>query len=99
MCKIGALLVIWPDKKVLNTETMEFKSLEAEFTTLSDVSYTLCRADGTAYENYEVGITAPDTPCLLYTSFCGVLYRFYAWTLLLQFCKTVKSCTAVLAAI
>ena len=62
MCKIGALLVIWPDKKVLNTETMEYKSLEAEFTTLSDVSYTLCRVDGTAYENYDVGITAPGTP-------------------------------------
>lgn len=62
MCKIGALLVIFPDKKVYNTETGTFEDLEATFETVADVSYTLCSADGTAYEDYTVGITAPDTP-------------------------------------
>lgn len=62
MCKIGALLVIFPDKKVYHTETGTFEELEATFETVADVSYTLCRIDGTAYEDYSVGITAPDTP-------------------------------------
>ena len=62
MCKIGALLVIFPDKKVYNTETGTFEDLEATFETVADVSYTLCSVDGTAYEDYTIGITAPDTP-------------------------------------
>ena len=62
LCRIGALLVIFPDKMALNTQTMALTSLEAEFTTTADVSFTLCRADGEGYDQYETGITAPDTP-------------------------------------
>lgn len=61
MISMGAYLLIWPDKKWLNTVNMtEYGSMEATNTTAADVLVTLCQRDGTAYAN--VAKTAPDSP-------------------------------------
>lgn len=59
---LGAKLLIFPDKLYLNTKDLsDFGSLEAEFSTASgsEVSFSLCRLDGSLYENYVVSATEP----------------------------------------
>ena len=61
MISMGAYLLIWPDKKWLNTVNMtEYGSMEASNTTAADVVVTLCQRDGTAYA--DVATTAPESP-------------------------------------
>lgn len=47
LVSMGAYLLIWPDKKYLNTKDIsDFGSMEAAFTTSDSVSYTLSTVDG-----------------------------------------------------
>jgi hypothetical protein len=65
LLSFGAYLLIWPDKKYLNTQDFTDKgSMENTFTlgSGSTVSATLCRVDGTAYGDYTVSDTAPQDP-------------------------------------
>lgn len=63
LISMGAYLVIWPDKKYLNTQDLsDYGSLEASTTTSTTVSVTLCRQDGTSYGTYTISTTAPDDP-------------------------------------
>ena len=62
---LGAKLLIFPDKVYINTNNIsDYGSLEAEFATAegSEVSFGLCRADGSLYENYYSGNTPPAEP-------------------------------------
>ena len=62
---LGAYLLIFPDKIYLNTKNLnDYGSLEAEFVTPegTSVSFSLCRSDGSLYENYVYGKTQPETP-------------------------------------
>jgi len=59
---MGAYILIWPDKAYYNTESGEFGGLEARRTTSGTVTYTLCRADGSAYEAYRTADTPPESP-------------------------------------
>lgn len=59
---MGAYLLIWPDKKYLDTKTLELKDLGATFVTTTTASFTLCKQDGTDYGTYDVGDTPPDEP-------------------------------------
>ncbi len=59
---LGARVLIWPDKLAYNTETHELTALEARVTTTGAVSYTLCRADGSAAGTYSASTTAPSSP-------------------------------------
>lgn len=62
---LGAYLLIFPDKVYLNTKNItDYGSLEAEFETTqgTTVSFSLCRADGSLYENYCFGNTPPEAP-------------------------------------
>jgi len=62
---IGAYLLIFPDKVYLNTNNpADSGSLEAEFETSEGtvVTFSLCRSDGTLYENYMFGNSAPESP-------------------------------------
>ena len=59
---MGAYILIWPDKMFYNTATGEFGSLANKVSTSGTVSYTLCRLDGTAYEDYTISDTAPVDP-------------------------------------
>jgi hypothetical protein len=63
LISMGAYLLIWPDKKYVNTQDLTDKgSLEASVTTGTTVSVTLCRQDGTSYGNYTISATAPESP-------------------------------------
>ena len=57
---MGAYLLIWPDKKYVNTQDLSDKgSLENTIQTTGTVAFSLCRTDGTAYEHYTAGAAAP----------------------------------------
>ncbi len=62
MARMGAYVLIWPDRVYYNTHTGEFGSLYAKAVTAGTVSCTLCKADGTAYETYTVSADAPEKP-------------------------------------
>lgn len=52
LVSMGAYVIILPDKKYINTlDTTDFGNIEAEFTTQSNVSFTLCKLDGTDYSS------------------------------------------------
>lgn len=50
LVSMGAYVIIMPDKKYINTlDLTDFGNIEAEFTTQSNVSFTLCKLDGSDY--------------------------------------------------
>lgn len=62
---LGAKLLIFPDKKYININDLtDYGSLETEFITANDseVTFSLCKSDGTLYENYYVGSAPPLNP-------------------------------------
>ena len=59
---MGALVLIFPDKKVFNTSTLQVTNMEVSWQTVGTVTYKLAKMDGTVYENIEVSETAPETP-------------------------------------
>lgn len=60
--RMGAYVLIWPDKCFYNTHTDEFGRLSATFTTTGTVTCVLCKLDGTPYEGYHTGTAAPTEP-------------------------------------
>lgn len=65
LISMGAYLLIWPDKKYLNTQDLSDKgSMERTFTLgeSATVTATLCQRDGTAYGSYTASATAPADP-------------------------------------
>ena len=84
--RMGAYVLIWPDEKYYNTQTGEFGSLGAEFTTYADVDVTasLCKLDGTPYEEYTVSAEAPANPengqFWMDTSVTPNVLRYYSTT-------------------
>lgn len=68
LVRMGAYLLIWPDKVWVNTETQEFGSMEAEASTALSTEHpmqiTMCRADGTEYKENELKFsgTEPESP-------------------------------------
>lgn len=63
LVNMGAYILIFPDKKYVNTKDLTDKGdIEASFTTSGTVTYTMCRLDGTAYENVTISNTAPSNP-------------------------------------
>ena len=55
--RMGAYVLIWPDKVYYNTTTDEFGTLAASFTTSGTVTCTLCKLDGSPYEEHHTGDT------------------------------------------
>ena len=63
LVSMGAYIVVFPDKKYFNTaDPSDRGSLEALYTSTGAVEYTLCRIDGTAYQQPTVSDTAPANP-------------------------------------
>lgn len=61
MVSMGAYLLIWPDKKYLNTKDLtDFGSMEASYESAGTVTYLLCGADGTPLS--KVSATKPEEP-------------------------------------
>lgn len=63
MVSMGAYLCIFPDKVYFNTARPEDSgSMEASYTSSGIVRFSMCRADGTVYENVAVSDTSPENP-------------------------------------
>lgn len=63
LISMGAYLLIWPDKKYLNTKDFTDKgSMERRFSASGTVTIKLARADGSEYGNYVTDATAPQNP-------------------------------------
>lgn len=61
LVSMGAYLLIWPDKKYLNTKDLtDFGSMEAAFESAGTVTYALSTADGGALS--KVSATKPEEP-------------------------------------
>lgn len=59
---MGALVLILPDQKIFNTDTLELSDMGAEWTTSGTVTYTLCKINGDIYSDIEVSEIAPENP-------------------------------------
>lgn len=56
LVSMGAYLVIWPDKKYINTKDLtDFGSLERSYESTGTVTLRLCRADGTDFGDWAGG--------------------------------------------
>ena len=63
MVNMGAYIIILPDKKFVNTKDFNDKgNIEASFDTTEQITYSMCRIDGTQYENVTVADKAPENP-------------------------------------
>ena len=62
LISMGAYVIIMPDKKYINTKDLTHGNIEAEVSSKADVVFSICKVDGTAYENMETGGTAPTSP-------------------------------------
>ena len=61
LVSMGAYLLIWPDKKYLNTKDLtDFGSMEASYESSGTVTYLLCGADGSPLS--KVSATKPEEP-------------------------------------
>lgn len=63
LVSMGAYLLIWPDKKWMNTQRLsEYGNMERSVETASTVTVTLCEQDGSPYEDIAISPTAPASP-------------------------------------
>lgn len=63
LISMGAYIIIMPDKKYINTkDRSDYGDIEQKFTTLPNVTFSLCKSDGTAYSSITKGSIAPENP-------------------------------------
>ena len=63
LISMGAYVIILPDKKYINTADVEDRgSIEAQYVSDGDVTFSLCRVDGSAYNAESIQATAPENP-------------------------------------
>ena len=63
LVSMGAYLVIFPDKKWINTKDLtDYGDIDATFVSATTVTYSLCRYDATAYAEPTVSATEPSNP-------------------------------------
>ena len=66
LISMGAYVIIMPDRKYINTirngSQYEYGDIDATYTTVTDVSFQLCRITGDAYEDAVVSAVAPASP-------------------------------------
>lgn len=65
MVSMGAYVIIFPDKKYINTKDLtDFGNIEAEYSSAEgqSVSFELCRVDGSAYKDVVVSASEPSNP-------------------------------------
>lgn len=63
LVSMGAYLLIWPDKKYINTQDLtEFGSMEHRTVTTGEVTISLCRSGGEELGSYSIGGEAPAAP-------------------------------------
>ena len=66
LISMGAYVIIMPDKKYINTlDLTDFGSIEASFTTTTDVSFELCTITGDVYTDTVISPDQPANPANL----------------------------------
>lgn len=60
--RMGAYVLIFPDKAYYNTSTDEFGQLDAAFTAAGSVTASLCKLDGDPYGDYTTSDSEPEAP-------------------------------------
>lgn len=66
LISMGAYVIIMPDKKYINTmDLTDFGAIEASFESTTDVTFSLCTADGEEYGDAVVSDEAPAEPANL----------------------------------
>ena len=59
LISMGAYVIIMPDRMWINTIDRKFGSIDASYTSSSDVTFTLCTIDGAEYKDTFVGDAYP----------------------------------------
>lgn len=63
LVSFGAYVIIWPDKKYVNTKDLsDYGDLEASWTSSNTVSYAMCNLEGEVYSDVEISATEPADP-------------------------------------
>ena len=63
LISMGAYVIIMPDKKYINTADLtDYGSIEASYTSTTDVTFSLCTVGGENYSNVLASDTAPVDP-------------------------------------
>ena len=63
LISMGAYVIIMPDKKYINTaDITDYGSIEASVTTITPVTFELCKLDGTGYSDAVAQDTEPSGP-------------------------------------
>ena len=63
LVSMGAYLLIWPDKKYINTQNLtEYGGLENRTVSTGEVTVSLCRSSGEELGSYSIGEEAPVSP-------------------------------------
>ncbi len=99
LVSMGAYLLIFPDRKYINTQRLtEYGSMENVQTTAGQVTFTLCDGTGEGLGTYAVGTEAPREPqtgdLWLDTERTGSVMRRYdggAWTELTEVCTKIAA--------
>lgn len=93
---MGAYLLIWPDKKYINTcDLSDWGSLENQVVTSGETVMWLCHGDGTLWQDYVTGETAPEEAKLwLDTSVSPYVLKQYdesGWNLVDDVCVMISA--------
>lgn len=99
LVSMGAYLLIFPDKKYINTQDLtDFGSMENVRTTTGEVTFTLCDGTGESLGSYAAGTEAPQEPqtgdLWLDTERPESVMRRYdgsAWTALTEVCTKIAA--------
>lgn len=62
LLSMGAYLLIWPDKKYVNTQDLTDRGSMERTVTAASVTVTMCRADGSDWGVYTASAAAPEAP-------------------------------------
>jgi hypothetical protein len=63
LISMGAYVIIMPDKMYINTKNLsDYGHIEETYESTAEVSFTLCKMDGVAYDNVAIQNTAPPKP-------------------------------------
>ena len=99
LVSMGAYLLIFPDKKYINTQDLtDFGSMENVRTTTGEVTFTLCDGTGESLGSYAAGTEAPQEPrtgdLWLDTERSESVMRRYdgsTWTALTEVCTKIAA--------
>lgn len=82
MVSMGAYLCIWPDKKYFNTaDFTDFGSMEADYSSTGNVSFSMCRSDGTPYAAVTVAASEPEAgSCEVWIDTSGATHIALEWS-------------------